>query len=42
VSKVRSRTPLDGFDVLKSMTPAGTLSGAPKKRAMEIIQELET
>jgi anthranilate synthase component 1 len=42
VSKIRSRTPLDGFDVLKSMTPAGTLSGAPKKRAMEIIQELET
>lgn len=42
VSKVRSRTPLDGFQVLKSMFPAGTLSGAPKKRAMEIIQELET
>ncbi len=41
VSKVRSRTPLDGFAVLKSMTPAGTLSGAPKKRAMEIIQGLE-
>ena len=42
VSKVRSRTPLDGYQVLKSMFPAGTLSGAPKKRAMEIIQELET
>ena len=42
VSKVRSRTPLDGFEVLKSVFPAGTLSGAPKKRAMEIIQELET
>ena len=42
VSKIRSRTPLDGFEVLKSMTPAGTLSGAPKKRAMEIIQDLET
>jgi anthranilate synthase component 1 len=42
VSKVRSRTPLDGFQVLKSMFPAGTLSGAPKLRAMQIIQELET
>ncbi|MFO8019847.1 MAG: anthranilate synthase component I family protein [Promethearchaeia archaeon] len=42
VSKIRSRTPLDGFQVLKSVFPAGTLSGAPKKRAMEIIQELET
>ena len=42
VSKVRSRTPLDGYQVLKSMTPAGTLSGAPKLRAMQIIQELET
>jgi anthranilate synthase component 1 len=42
VSKVRSRTPLDGYRVLKSMFPAGTLSGSPKKRAMEIIQELET
>ncbi|MHA1293052.1 MAG: anthranilate synthase component I family protein [Promethearchaeota archaeon] len=42
VSKVRSRTPLDGYQVLKSVFPAGTLSGSPKKRAMEIIQELET
>ncbi|TFG12593.1 MAG: anthranilate synthase component I family protein [Promethearchaeota archaeon] len=42
VSKVRSRTPLDGYQVLKSMFPAGTLSGAPKLRAMQIIQELET
>ena len=41
VSKVRSRTPLDGYQVLKSVFPAGTLSGAPKKRAMEIIQNLE-
>lgn len=29
------------FDVLKSVLPAGTLSGAPKIRAMEIIDELE-
>ena len=42
VSKVRSRTPLDGYQILKSVFPAGTLSGSPKKRAMEIIQELET
>ncbi|MFZ5641154.1 MAG: anthranilate synthase component I family protein, partial [Bacillota bacterium] len=30
-----------GFDALKSCFPAGTLSGAPKIRAMEIIEELE-
>jgi anthranilate synthase component 1 len=29
------------FDVLASCFPAGTLSGAPKPRAMEIIDELE-
>jgi anthranilate synthase component 1 len=32
----------DAFNVLKSVLPAGTLSGAPKIRAMEIIDELET
>jgi len=31
----------DAFDLLKSSFPAGTLSGAPKIRAMEIIAELE-
>ncbi len=31
----------DCFDVLKAAFPAGTLSGAPKIRAMEIIEELE-
>jgi len=31
----------DCFDVLKATFPAGTLSGAPKIRAMEIIDELE-
>jgi anthranilate synthase component I len=29
------------FDVLSACFPAGTLSGAPKPRAMEIIEELE-
>lgn len=32
---------LDCFDVLKACFPAGTVSGAPKIRAMEIIEELE-
>ncbi|MFC1541433.1 anthranilate synthase component I [Candidatus Latescibacterota bacterium] len=32
----------DRFDALLSFFPAGTLSGAPKVRAMEIIDELET
>lgn len=31
----------DAFDVLAACFPAGTLSGAPKVRAMEIISELE-
>jgi len=31
----------DMFDVLKATFPAGTVSGAPKIRAMEIIEELE-
>ena len=32
---------LDALDVLKATFPAGTVSGAPKVRAMEIIDELE-
>jgi len=32
---------LDQFDALSSVLPAGTLSGAPKIRACEIINELE-
>ena len=35
------RDELDAFDVLTACFPAGTVSGAPKKRAMEIIEELE-
>ncbi|MEM2082068.1 MAG: anthranilate synthase component I, partial [Candidatus Bathyarchaeia archaeon] len=31
----------DCFDVLRAVFPAGTVSGAPKVRAMEIIEELE-
>ncbi|MBM3263815.1 MAG: anthranilate synthase component I [candidate division Zixibacteria bacterium] len=38
----RLRPGVDGFDVLRATFPAGTLSGAPKIRAMEIIDELET
>jgi anthranilate synthase component 1 len=32
---------LDAFDVFRACFPAGTVSGAPKVRAMEIIEELE-
>jgi anthranilate synthase component 1 len=32
---------MDAFDVFRSAFPAGTVSGAPKIRAMEIIEELE-
>lgn len=32
---------MDGFDLFMAAFPAGTLSGAPKIRAMEIICELE-
>ncbi|OPY83988.1 MAG: Anthranilate synthase component 1 [Syntrophorhabdus sp. PtaU1.Bin153] len=32
---------LDAFDVFRATFPAGTVTGAPKIRAMEIIEELE-
>ena len=32
---------LDAFDALKACVPAGTVSGAPKVRAMEIIDSIE-
>ncbi|MGC9347847.1 MAG: anthranilate synthase component I [Anaerolineae bacterium] len=35
------REGLDAFDLLRATFPAGTVSGAPKVRAMEIIDELE-
>jgi anthranilate synthase component 1 len=35
------RSDLDGLDALIAGFPAGTVSGAPKIRAMEIIEELE-
>jgi anthranilate synthase component 1 len=37
----RLREGLTAFDALRSGLPAGTLSGAPKVRAMEIIDEVE-
>ena len=37
----RLRTGLSQFDALRACFPAGTVSGAPKIRAMEIIAELE-
>jgi len=37
----RARASITAMDVLKATLPAGTLSGAPKIRAMEIIDELE-
>jgi anthranilate synthase component 1 len=35
------QTDRTAFDVLAATFPAGTLSGAPKVRAMELIEELE-
>src|SRR2546430_7629653 len=37
----RLRPGLTALDVLRASFPAGTVSGAPKVRAMEIIDELE-
>ena len=39
--QARLRSGLDWLDLLRATFPAGTLSGAPKVRAMEIIDELE-
>ncbi len=37
----RLRSGCDGFDLVRATFPAGTVSGAPKIRAMQIIAELE-
>ena len=37
----RLRAGLDAFDLMRATFPAGTVSGAPKVRAMEIVEELE-
>jgi len=44
VSNVRGQLhdSLDCFDAFRATFPAGTLTGAPKIRAMEIIEELES
>jgi anthranilate synthase component 1 len=39
--KAELREHNDAYDVIKATFPAGTLSGAPKIRAMEILSELE-
>lgn len=43
VSEVRGhlRPELDAFDAVRALFPAGTLSGAPKVRAMQAIAEIE-
>lgn len=43
VSNVRGKIKpgVDAYDALRATFPAGTLSGAPKIRAMEIIEEME-
>ncbi len=43
VSDIRGqlRAGYDAFDLLRATFPAGTVTGAPKVRAMEIIEELE-
>jgi anthranilate synthase component 1 len=37
----RLRDDCDSFEAIKSLFPAGTVTGAPKVRAMQIIDELE-
>ena len=38
----RLRDDVDCYEAIKATFPAGTMTGAPKIRAMEIIEELET
>jgi len=37
----RLRSDRDGFDLIRAAFPGGTITGCPKVRAMEIIEELE-
>src|SRR2546425_9103855 len=37
----RGRAGLEALDVVRACFPAGTVTGAPKVRAMEIIEDLE-
>ncbi len=37
----RLREPYDGFDLLRACFPGGTITGCPKVRSMEVIEELE-
>lgn len=39
--QVAVREPFDVYDAIEATFPAGTVTGAPKVRAMEIIEELE-
>lgn len=39
--QVAVRSPFDVYDTIEATFPAGTVTGAPKVRAMEIIEELE-
>ena len=39
--EVAVRDPFDVYDAIEATFPAGTVTGAPKVRAMEIIEELE-
>lgn len=39
--KAQAKPSIELFDVLNAVFPCGSVTGAPKKRSMEIIQELE-
>lgn len=41
IIKARLRKDLDQFDLIRAAFPGGSITGAPKVRAMEIIEELE-
>jgi len=41
VTNIKGKTKANVFDILKAMFPGGTITGCPKIRTMEIIDELE-